>query len=372
MDLTHGGRKVIYDTFIHIYRRVGFQMAYPTADNHQALVQHEPWQPQFIISNEVHAENKGLKIPTIKAFLLDWLEIKKSAIRLKTHQDYERLIHKYILPELGDIYLADLTPRNLSQFYRQLGEGGLGSRTVRYIHSILKVAFKDAVMQGLLESNPTLGTILPRWTKKEMQILDEGQITHFLQTAKLSPYYGIYHFAIVTGMRMGEILGLKWQDVDWTNATLFVRRQAQRVNGHGVVFQEPKTHAGIRKIKIQSASLAELKCQQNRNELAKQRAGERWQENNLIFPSSVGTPVVASNLRRNFKGHLRNAGLPSIRFHDLRHTAATMMINHEVPIIVVSQILGHSKPSVTRDIYSHCSVSMQTQASLIMDELVNV
>jgi integrase len=309
---------------------------------------------------------------TISEFLEDWLVIKKQSIRLKTHQDYHRLVHKYILPAFGQQLLEQFSNGQLSRFYMRLGEEGLGSRTVRYIHSILKVAFKDAIAQGLLETNPTQGAILPRWKKKEMQILDEGQIPQFLHTARLSPYYGIYHFAIATGMRMGEILGLKWQDVDWTNATLFIRRQAQRVNGHGVMFQEPKTRAGIRKIKIQSASLEELKRQQKRNERARHRVGERWQEMDLIFPSNIGTPVVSSNLRRNFKVNLKRAGLPNIRFHDLRHTAATMMINHEVPIIVVSQILGHSKPSVTLDIYSHCSVSMQTQASLIMDELVSI
>jgi integrase len=309
---------------------------------------------------------------TVKEFFEDWLEIKKQSIRLKTHQEYRRLVHKYILPAFGQQALDQLSNRQLSRFYMQLGEGGLGSRTVRYIHSILKVAFKDAILQGLLETNPTQGTILPRWKKKEMQILDEEQISQFLHTARLSPYYGIYHFAIATGMRMGELLGLKWKDVDWTNATLFIRRQAQRVNGYGVVFQEPKTNAGIRKIKIQSASLEELKRQQKRNENAQRRAGERWEENDLIFSSSVGTPVVTSNLRRNFKINLKRAGLPDIRFHDLRHTAATMMINHKIPIIVVSQILGHSKPSVTLDIYSHCSVAMQTQASMVMDKLVSV
>ena len=205
-----------------------------------------------------------------------------------------------------------------------------------------------------------------------MQIFDEEQISKFLLIAKLSPYYGIYHFAIVTGMRKGELLGLKWMDVDWTNATLFIRRQAQRVNGHGVIFQEPKTKAGIRKIKIQKNSIEELHHQRQRVKDLQQKAKDNWKEYDLVFPSKVGTSVVSGNLARNYKAILKRAGLPNIRFHDLRHTAATMMINHEVPITVVSQILGHSKPSVTLDIYSHCSVAMQTQASLIMDDIVKI
>lgn len=220
--------------------------------------------------------------------------------------------------------------------------------------------------------NPTDGAIQPRWNKKEMQVLDESQISGFLNIARQSPYFGVFHFAIATGMRMGEILVLKWCDVDWSNSILFIRRQAQRVNGHGIIFQEPKTRAGTRKIKIQNNSILELEQQRNRIEKMKAKSSQRWQENDLIFPSRVGTTIVANNLRRNFKQNLQRAGLPNIRFHDLRHTAATLMINHEVPITVVSQILGHSKPSVTLDIYSHCSVAMQTNASLIMDAIVKI
>jgi len=305
-------------------------------------------------------------------YFLDWLRMKKCSLRPKTYQDYSRLVHLYILTYLGIKPIEAVGIRDLSDFYNQLENKGVGVRTIRYIHAILKTAFKDAISHGLIEVNPTQGVILPRWNKKEMQIFDEEQITQFLYAAKDSPYYGIYHFAIATGMRMGEILGLKWSDVDWQNSILFVRRQAQSVNGCGVIFQEPKTKSGIRRIKIQKSSLEELKNQLSRNEQAKTKAGKYWKENNLIFSSHLGTPVVASNLRRNFKSILKRSELPNIRFHDLRHTAATMMINHEVPIIVVSQILGHSKPSVTLDIYSHCSVAMQTQASLIMDEIVKI
>ena len=300
----------------------------------------------------------------------DWLLIKRSSIRLKTAQDYHRLIHKYILPSFKTRVLSNLKTIQLNHFYQDLLKEGLGARTVRYIHSILRVAFKDAVWQGLISVNPTDNAILPRLQKREMQILDEEQISKFLMTAKQSPYYGVYHFAIATGMRKGELLGLKWIDVDWSKATLFIRRQAQRVNGHGIVFEEPKTRSGIRKIKIQQNSIQELHNQQKREDILKKRAGDRWEENDLVFSTRKGTPIVSSNLRRNFNLMLGRAELLQIRFHDLRHTAATMMINHGVPITVVSQILGHSKPSVTLDIYSHCSVAMQTQASLIMDEIV--
>jgi integrase len=345
-------------------------MVYSNPVYHKTTTQPLPATQQGRISAGHTAGNPSRLL--LGDFLVNWLAVKQSAIRLKTHQDYHRLVHKYILPTLGHLPITELSTYQLSLFYLDLHNHGLGSRTVRYVHSILRVALKDAVQQGLMEANPTDGAILPRWNKREMQVLDEEQVGRFLHAAKASPYYGVYHFAIATGMRMGELLGLKWADVDWGNAILFIRRQAQRVNGHGVIFQEPKTKSGIRKIKIQKNSLGELEQQRQRIQRLIKRTGGKWQEHDLIFPSLVGTTIVASNLRRNFKANLRKANLPNIRFHDLRHTAATLMINHEVPIPVVSQILGHSKPSVTLDIYAHCSVAMQTHASLIMDEIVGI
>ena len=220
-------------------------------------------------------EKKNLN-KKVSGYMKEWLLIKKSSIRLKTAQDYRRLIRKYIHLTFKDISLSELTTFQLNHFYQDLLIDGVGSRTVRYIHSILRVAFKDAIGQGLITTNPTDNAMLPRWQKKEMQILDEEQISKFLQTAKQSPYYGIYHFAIATGMRKGELLGLKWMDVDWTKATLFIRRQAQRVKGHGIVFEEPKTRAGIRKVKIQHNSIQELHNQKKRVDILKEKAGDKW------------------------------------------------------------------------------------------------
>ena len=233
------------------------------------------------------------------------------------------------------------------------------------------VLSKDAISQGILPTNPTDGAILPRWNKKEMHALEQNEVQRFLKSATDSRFFYVYYLAILTGMRLGELMGLRWSDVDFQNHIVSVNRQAQAIKGKGILYSEPKTRSGIRKIRIQQNTIDALFQQKEKIHDMKNKAGHKWVENDLVFPSTVGTPMIAYYLRKDFFHQLSVAGLPRIRFHDLRHTAATLMINHGVPIIVISKMLGHSKPSVTLDFYGHCSVAMQDEASKIMDGVVN-
>jgi integrase len=203
-----------------------------------------------------------------------------------------------------------------------------------------------------------------------MMVLDESQVTQFLVAAQNSPYLALYHLAVTTGMRLGELFGLKWSDLQWMSGTLLVQRQLQRVRRQGWSFVEPKTRSGRRAIKLGENTLQSLRVHKSRQELAKALAGSEWKDHDLIFPTTIGTPGDASNMRIDFKRVLQQAGLPGIRFHDLRHTAASLMLNHGVPAIVVSKILGHSKPSITLDVYGHLYHEMQGSAAVIMDQLV--
>jgi integrase len=255
-------------------------------------------------------------------------------------------------------------------FYATLLSNGIGVRAIRHTHATLHRALERAVEQGLLVRNPAHKATLPRIKHTEMQVWDETQIVNFLVAAKDSPNEALYHLAIVTGMRQGELLGLKWSDIQWTSGTLYIKRQVQQVAGQGWGFEEPKTQAGKRTIKVGETTLHMLRIQQENIRHNKDAMGKRWQDNDLIFPSSVGSPLHPSNLRLDFNRVQQNAGLPKIRFHDLRHTAASLMLNHGVPVIVASKRLGHSKPSVTLDIYGHLYQEMQGEAARIMDELV--
>jgi len=300
-------------------------------------------------------------------FLMDWLGQHRSALREKTAHQYNSLILKHIQPFFGQTKIKDLTPIGVDKFYLALQENEVGIRTIHIIHHILHAALNNAVKYGLLTSNPTQGAALPTYRFDEMQVLNKEQINRFLSAARESTSYALYHLGIVTGMRMGELLGLKWSDIDFESGLISVQRQRQYVPGEGITLVEPKTRYGRRTIKIGETSLLILQAQKTALAEKKKCAGRRWQEMDLVFPNSVGKPGDPSNIRLEFNHILEKAGIPRIRFHDLRHTAATIYLNHRIPVIVVSHILGHSRPSVTLDLYGHVLSDMQAEAALVME-----
>ncbi|NTW88781.1 MAG: site-specific integrase [Desulfobulbaceae bacterium] len=227
-----------------------------------------------------------------------------------------------------------------------------------------------AVRYGLLVYNPTQGASLPRYSHKKMTALDASQALQFILTAKMSRYYALFYLAVKTGMRIGELLGLEWTDILWSEGAIHIQQQKQDVPGKGSVFIEPKTNAGRRTIRIGEETLSLLRRQKEEQCLQRTFIGARWRDMNLVFPNSIGGPGVSSNIRKEFNKVLDLAGLPRIRFHDLRHTAASILLNNNIPVNVVSGILGHSKPSVTLDIYAHVFHDQQEEAATLMDKLL--
>jgi integrase len=183
-------------------------------------------------------------------------------------------------------------------------------------------------------------------------------------------YEALYLLAVTTGLREGELLGLKWSDLDWITRNLSIQRQLQRLSGQGMVFSEPKSASGRRVIALGSATIEKLREHYKHQQLERLAAGERWIENDLIFPTIIGTPNEGSNLIRSFKSLLRASNLPIIRFHDLRHTAATLMLQQGIHPKVVQERLGHSQISLTLDTYSHVLPNMQEEAAEKIDELI--
>lgn len=312
---------------------------------------------------------KGSSI-TLEEYLPSWMENHKLSLRLKTAHQYSRIIQNHILPALGKKKLRDLQLVGIESFYSHLVQNGMGARTIRVIHNILHSALDKAVRYGLVLYNPTQGAALPKYSHDEMQVLDTDQVSRFLVAAQNSSHYSLFHLAITTGMRMGELFGLKWSDVHWNSGILHINRQKQYIPGQGCVFIEPKTKAGRRTIKLGEGSLDVLRHHKLIQENLRINVGARWHDLGLIFSNSIGGPEDASNVRLELNKILQNAGLPKIRFHDLRHTAASLLLNHKVPVIVVSNLLGHSKPSVTLDIYAHVFNDMQGEAAIVMDRLV--
>jgi integrase len=307
---------------------------------------------------------------SLKNYLEHWLENHKVSSRPKTYLRYKGLSERYIIPRLGDTDLNDLHPLNIERFYANLITDGVGIRSVRLCHSILHSALGKAIDYGWILRNPARGVTQPQYKPSEMQVWNDSQVSLFLVIAESSRHKALYQLAITTGMRQGEIFGLKWTDLHWNLGEIQIQRQVQRIPGEGWSYQEPKTRTGRRKIILGEGTLHALRLHREQQLINIKVAGERWQSHELIFPNSVGNPMDSSNLRLDFNRLVAKAGLPKIRFHDLRHTAASLMLNNGVPPIVVSRILGHAKPSITLDLYGHLYHEMQGEAAKIMDELV--
>ncbi len=295
--------------------------------------------------------------------------IKRSVLRTKTAGQYARLIELYIEPALGKVRLKDLNIRAVNMFYQSLVLRGVGLSQIKYTHRVLHSALEQAVRNGTLGRNAAHGAIVPKVPHKEMQILNEQEVSLFLVAASQSRYKALYHLAIVTGMRISELRGLRWSDVDWLRGTIKVTRQIQDIPGKGPVPVEPKTLSGNRSILLGENTLNELKAQKLRME--QEAAGcLSWEDHDLIFPSSIGTPFAKTDLERDYHALLKQANVRRIRFHDLRHTAASLMLNHGIPPLVVSKILGHANPTVTLLIYAHSNLEMQTEAAALMDSII--
>ena len=278
-----------------------------------------------------------LSIPLSK-FLPDWLETIKTTLQPKTAIQYEHIVKHHILPRLGKIKLRDLCLNRVDRFYAELQKDGIGLRTIGLIHSVLHVALERATRYGYIAKNPAHGAIVPKLGSTEMAALDEEQVSRFLVAASGSRFGVLFHLAVVTGMRQGELFGLKWCDISWNKSTIIVRRQVQRINGKGYIFCEPKTKAGHRKIGVGNTTLDKLRDQHGQQMMIKTTAGDQWQENDLIFTTDLGTPLDNSNVLKEYYVVLSKAGLPKIRFHDLRHTAASLLLNNGQGIMAVSKV----------------------------------
>jgi integrase len=308
---------------------------------------------------------------TLEKFLENWLISIKTTIRHGTWYQYEMTSRKHLPPELKKLELKDVSAVHIQSLYDEKIKTGVGPRTVCVIHVVLHKALEHALKLGLISRNPTNAVTPPKYQPEEMKFYDEVQVNQFLLAARGDRNEVLYHLAVITGMRQSELLGLKWSDLDWRGGTLKVQRQLKRGNWKDGFFTTPKTKAGKRIIVLGANTLAKLREHFNRQYLERQKCGERWQENDLIFTSTIGTPMDQFNLHRVFKQFIRDMGMPEIRFHDLRHTAASLMLNHGVPVIVVARRLGHSKVSITLDTYGHLMPEMQQEVANLMDELVS-
>jgi integrase len=304
---------------------------------------------------------------TVEEYLTSWLDVTQHTIRPRTWKRYSELIRLHALPTLGKIRLAKLTPQQIQTLYSQKLSEGLSSTTVHHLHARLHRAFDRAVRLGLVQRNICDLVDAPRMKHQEMVTLSEEEARTLLAAAKGERLEALYVLAVATGMRQGELLALRWRDVDLGGATVQVRATLHWINGE-YVFAEPKTEFSRRRVALAKGAVTALEEHRTRQIQEREAARTAWEDLELVFPNTVGRPIDGINLLKYwFFPLLKKAGLPRMRFHDLRHSAATLLLGRGINPKVVSEMLGHSHVSITLGIYSHVTPHMQEQAAMAMD-----
>jgi integrase len=311
---------------------------------------------------------------TVAQFLQDWLENSvKPSVRPLTHEQYRQHVKLYLAPLLGHHRLSKLAPQHVRAFLKRKLEDGLSPRTVQLSLVILRRSLGQAVKDGLTGRNVAKLVDGPRVRHFEGQTLSPEDARALLDAAKGERFEALYTAALAVGLRMGEALGLRWQDVNLDRRSLTVNRILERIGrGHGSTLQlvEPKTSRSRRTVNLPEAAVRALRAHKVRQLEERLAAGLRWQDSGLVFPNSLGKPLDPHELHNGFKALLTKAGLPNIRFHDLRHSAASLMLAQGIPLRSIQDILGHSSIALTANLYAHVGEQLRREAADAMDAVL--
>jgi integrase len=304
---------------------------------------------------------------TVGEYMEQWLQTSaRESVRESTYESYRNQVRRYVVPAIGRVKLKRLSAMQIQGMYRAMLDRGLSPRTVQYTHAVLHRALRQAVRWGLVPRNVSEDVDRPRLRREEIRPLNRHQARHLLNTTGESGdrFEALYVLALHTGMRPGELLGLKWEDVNFDEGGLQLNRALAGKN-----LTAPKTKRSRRRIDLSTASIAALKAHRKRQlEERMQKAG-LWRDHGLVFPSTVGTPLFHRNVVRAFKDLLKRAGLPqSTRLYDLRHTCATLLLGSNVHPKYVQELLGHASIALTLDTYSHVLKGMDGGIGGAMDE----
>lgn len=294
----------------------------------------------------------------------------RHTLRITTKSDYENRIYNHIILEIGKIPLNKLSQSDLQQFYAKEKTGarklhaktlgkGLSDRTIRAIHANCRTALQRAVQDGLIRTNPAVGCKLPPKKAREMQVLTQNEILRFLHQAKDEGYYELFLLELGTGMRRGEILALKWSDLNFSTGELRIERQVYIIKTE-VIISAPKTKASVRTV-ILPESLVKLLAEYRKS------VDSEWM---CPSPLDNSRPSNPSSVRKRLQLILERAGCKKVRFHDLRHTFATMALEHGMDVKTLSATIGHVSSATTLDIYSHITDTMQRQAAVRIDRKI--
>jgi integrase len=309
---------------------------------------------------------------TMADYLNRWLyEVAKQRTRPMTWRGYEHLVRLHILPTLGRVRLAKLTPQHVHSLVTQkVREGRLSPRTIQYMHSVLRAALNQAVRWRMVHYNAAAMVSTPRVTRREVLALSPANARLLLDAARGDRLEALYSVALALGLRQGEALGLTWADINLETGVLRIRRASQRVPHQGTQLVETKTQRSRRTLVMPPIVINALCAHRGRQVVERLAAGERWVDLDLVFPSERGTLADGPNVTHRFHKLLKRAGLPAMRFHDLRHACASLLLVQGVHPRVVMETLGHSQISLTMNTYSHVLPALQREAADKMEAVL--
>ncbi len=308
---------------------------------------------------------------TMGAFLRHWLDnYAATHVSPRTYRDYDGIVRRYLQPALGGLPLARVKPQHVQGLHATLLGRGLSPRTVLHTHRVLSEALSHAVKWQLVARNVCDAVDAPRPERKEMAALDAHGVARLLAASEATPYRDLFSVAIYTGLRRSELLGLRWTDVDLDRGRLSVVAGLHRLTGKGLVLLPTKTARSRRSVSVGAEALDTLRhvrMQQLENRLA---AGPAWHDTGFVFTKGDGSPIDPEKVTHAFARVARGAGLTGVRFHDLRHTHASLMLQAGVHPKVVSERLGHASVTITLDTYSHVLPGLQEDATARFSEVL--
>jgi len=321
----------------------------------------------YSIEHGTFADPRGRKVGD---FLDQWLnEVARPRVREWTFAGYEVHVRRHLKPALGRIPLDKLTPQHVQSLLNQKLREGLSPRSVRYIRGTLRTALNEAVRWGLISRNAAALVDGPRVERFRIQPFTPDEARRLLQAAKGDRLEALYSVALTMGLRQGEALGLSWSDVDLELGYMRITKQLQRIHGSPRLV-EPKTEHSRRTLAMPPMICDALRRHRERQDEERRAAGRRWKDTGLVFTTPIGTPLDGTAVTKAFHQLLGSVGLPQRRFHDLRHSTATLLLVQGVSPRVVMDLLGHSQIGLTMNTYSHVIPDLRRDAARRMQDLL--
>lgn len=320
--------------------------------------------------------DKGIYIDpgkvTVTEYLHQWLtEYAKPKLSPRGFERYRDIINHHFIPEFGNIKLVDLSPEHIQKHYQSKQDAGLSSATVRYHHAVIHKALATAIKRGLLNRNAADGADIPKLKTREFETWSQDEVAQFLNAAKDSYYYALFHTALFTGMRRSELLALRWIDIDLFMATISVSRGLHHLKDGSYVITAPKSDNSRRTVALSPAAVIALRNHKDRQSDIYAALDTVVPDDALVFTSAKGEPLRPNTITRAWVTIAKRAGVKVIRLHDARHTHATLMLRANIHPKVVQERLGHSSITITLDRYSHVSPDIQRAAAQRFDKLLS-